>query len=107
MSPYKMIYDIMENFEFGKVQSVMEHLDWRWAGENYQVPSRERLERQAHSLLIDAIEVAEKEPFEHEGVPYLSATGGFRATALKGPNNRVNFIKLEFIIEEWEQDISE
>lgn len=107
MSPYKMIYEVMENFNFDQVQSVMEHLDWRWAGTNYRVPDREQLERQAHSLLVDAIEVAEKEPFEHEGIPYFSSTGGFKATALKGKNNRVNFIQLEFVLEQWEHSADE
>lgn len=107
MSPYKMIHDTMENFDFRKVQSIMEFLDWRWAGGGYKVPDQSQLKRQAHSLLVDAIELAEKEPFEHEEVAYFSTTGGFKATALKGSNNKVNFIRLEFIVEEWEQDINE
>ena len=107
MSPYKMIHDVMENFEFDKIQSVMQHLDWRWAGDGYKVPSIEQLKRTAYDLLVDAIEMAEKEMFEHDGIAYFSATGGLKAMVFKGENNRVNLIRLEFIIEEWEQSVNE
>lgn len=107
MNPYKMIYDVMENFNFSQVKYAMECLNWKWAMAENKVPNIEQLKKQAHSLLVDAIELAENEPFEHDGITYFSSTGGFKATALKGEDNRVNFIRLEFILEEWEEDINE
>ena len=30
----KMIDDIMDEFDFNRIETVMEFMDWRWAGDN-------------------------------------------------------------------------
>jgi hypothetical protein len=51
----KMIDDIMDNFDFNRVQTAMEALDWRWASEG--VPSIKQLKETAVYLLKSAAEL--------------------------------------------------
>jgi len=50
------IQEILDNFDFDKVQSVMQHLNWRWSlGNNViQVPTVDELKDMAKQLLEDA-----------------------------------------------------
>ena len=50
----KMIAEIMEEFDFGKVQMAMEYLGWKWAGEYVTV---EMLKETAKRLLRTAAEL--------------------------------------------------
>ena len=45
----KMIDDIIENFDFKRVHSVMEHLNWKWIDKG--VPSIDDLKDTARHLL--------------------------------------------------------
>jgi hypothetical protein len=49
----KMIDDIMDEFNFAKVQSAMYHLDWKWAGVG--IPTIDDLRNEAERLLGGAI----------------------------------------------------
>lgn len=105
MSPYKMVIEVIDQFNFQRVFAVMECLDWRWSGK--KTPDLSELRRCAYGLLVDAIEVAHECAFENESIGYFSATGGFKATAFKGEDNRVNHLQLEFIVEEQEYTTAE
>jgi hypothetical protein len=35
---------------------------------------------------------------------YMSSTGGFKAVAIKNKYNHLEFLKLEFVLTEWESD---
>jgi hypothetical protein len=77
-----MIDEIMEEFKFKKVESVMYHLDWQWAGSNYRTPNIDELKEAAEERLRDAAESRLGNFIDtHHEVGIISATGGFKATA--------------------------
>lgn len=88
------IRDIMENFDFKKVHTIMEQLGWKWAGCRFGVPTMEELKDEAKRILTEAC-VAKT---------HIS-TGGFRAVFEEGwPGDPNPYVGLEFILEEYEGD---
>ena len=103
----QMIDDIMDNFEFDKVQTAMEALDWQWAGKG--IPSIEQLRETAVYLLKSAAELrldAYLDSYWEEGI--INSTGGFQATAYCDENKtKIVRLDLRFILEEWDSEIKE
>jgi hypothetical protein len=66
--------DIMERFEWDRVQKAMEALDLHWAHSNYSIPSVEEMKSTALQLIVSAVEL-----FEKDGETAYCATGGFVA----------------------------
>lgn len=68
------IDNIMDYFDFDKVLKTMIALDWKWVKEAHksiddlEIPSIERIRREARRLLIRAIEIKDS-----------TSTGGFQA----------------------------
>jgi len=77
--------EIMDNFDFHKVQRVMVFLEWEYSGEgaNY-IPEESELRRRARKLLNQCIELNT-----------TISTGGFEAIG-------TDDIKLSFVVEEYE-----
>lgn len=96
-----MIKEIIECFNFEKCHKVMVALDWGWWGEG--TPSIERMKESATNRLNDAIEgVLNRENNTRSDVPYIVSSGGFKATAYKNRYGYLDFIKLEFVVADWE-----
>lgn len=88
------IRDIMENFDFKKVHTIMEQLGWKWASCRFGVPTMEELKGEAKRLLTEAC-VAKT---------HIS-TGGFRAVFEEcWPGDPNPYVGLEFILEDYEGD---
>jgi hypothetical protein len=105
LPPYQvrknMIKEIIECFNFEKCHKVMVALDWGWWGEG--TPSIERMKESATNRLNDAIEgVLNRENNTRSDVPYVVSSGGFKATAYKNRYGYLDFIKLEFVVADWE-----
>jgi hypothetical protein len=101
----KMIDEIIENFDFGKVQTVMFKLNWQWAGEG--VPTIESLKERAIYLLKGAAE-SRLDDFkdEHWEQGIICATGGFQATAYCDEDKtKITGLDLKFILTEWDAEI--
>jgi hypothetical protein len=98
-----MVDDILSEFDFEKVHDTMVALDWKWASTHPSVPSIRDLKDTARQLLIKVYQLR-KDDYNntHPEVPVQVATGGFRAIALCNEDGVVDFLKLEFIITEWE-----
>lgn len=73
------IDEIIETFDFERIQSTMSLLDWRWLTQEglMEIPSQARLITSAHKLLHDAAKGA----LESELKRYIIATGGLYAEA--------------------------
>jgi hypothetical protein len=100
-----MVDDILTEFDFDKVHEVMVALDWKWASTHPSVPSIRDLKDTARQLLISVYNLRKDEYKEtHSEVPVQIATGGFRAIALSNDDGVVDFLKLEFIVTEWEAE---
>ena len=76
----QMIDNILDEFNFARVQNAMFTLDWKWAG--IGVPTLDQLRNEAHRLLKGAVNSRLDEfKDEHwlEGIQ--NSTGGFEAMA--------------------------
>lgn len=101
----KMVENIMENFRWRKCQIAMKALNWSWATlPGTGIPDVSDLRRTARYLIDSAIKSALESKTLRPDESYFSATGGLKATVTKNRNNHINFIQLEFILEEWDDD---
>lgn len=87
----KMIADVMDGFDFGKVHSVMQSIDWEWLiGEDEMaVPGMWRIMGRAKGLLEDVMKNYGDEKY------HSVSCGGFAASLDEDGN-----LSLEFILEE-------
>lgn len=104
-SPYEvkedMITEIIEEFDFEKCHKVMLHLDWQWWGRG--TPSIQVMKDFVRKNLERAIVgVLDRENHRNSDVPYTVSSGGFTAKAFKNRYGYLDFLKLEFIITDWE-----
>ena len=102
----KMVDDIIDEFNFEKVQKTMHALDWTWASTQMTVPSISELKNTARYLLINAYNMRQGEYKDtHPEVPVECATGGFVAMALSNEEGTVDWLKLQFVVTEWESEL--
>jgi hypothetical protein len=97
----KMIKSVMKNFDWNRVQSIMEHLDWRWRGAP-EVPSIAELKAEALECINGAIYQAIGNTESSKDIGWISACGGLKAIAYRTNKNKLAQIRLEFNIAEWE-----
>ena len=94
----KMMFDIMNHFDYDKVHNVMKHLEWEWYGkgiptvDDIRFAARERIESVIKTCLSEA------NPNEE----YFSSSGGLKATAIKDDYGQITFLQLEFILTGWD-----
>tara|TARA_R110000822_G_scaffold137410_1_gene274931 strand:- start:2411 stop:2704 length:294 start_codon:yes stop_codon:yes gene_type:complete len=87
------IENILDEFDFHRVQKVMKALDWRWYGTEDVFPSVADLRRQARSLLEDV--------YHHSDTTCITmGCGGFEATRLMGVGDLNKYLSLKFVVEE-------
>lgn len=96
------IDNIINNFDFEKVNRVMQFLDWKWALVNwkwapaeYRVPTIKELKNHAFNILKEATSQALKNG------EWSVACGGFKANAWK-KDNKIN-CSLVFQLETYEE----
>ena len=101
-----MINDIIEEFDFDKVQSAMEHLCWKWRGEDVTI---DMLKETAIELLKDASK-SRLNYFKdsHWQLGITCGTGGLQATACCDEDKtKITNLDLKFILEEWDVDLED
>lgn len=102
----KMIDEIMEEFDFHKVQMAMEYVGWKWAGEHVTI---EMLKETAKRLLNTAAKIRlsdYKDSHWEQGI--MSATGGFQATAFCNESkSKVDMLDLKFVLTEWDSQLKD
>jgi hypothetical protein len=102
----KMIDDIMDEFNFAKVQNVMDHLDWKWVGEYVTI---EMLREEAERLLRGAIFARLHEYRDwhwEQGIHHC--TGGFEATAFCDQfKSKITGLELKFVLSSWDESIED
>lgn len=102
----KMIDGIMENFEWKRVQEVMDYLDWRWRGEDVTVAM---LKKEAERLLRGAVESRLGQfKNEHWEQGIINGCGGFQAMAFCNEDKtEIIGLDLKFILTEWDESIED
>jgi hypothetical protein len=102
----KMIDDIMDAFDFDKVQRTMDFLRWKWTGEYVTI---DMLKETAKRLLREAADLRlgdYKDTHWEQGV--ICATGGFQAMAFCNEDKtKVDALDLKFVLTEWDAEIED
>ena len=96
-----MINEVLVHFDFQAVNQTMKDLNWTWATVE-GIPTIQQLKESAEHHMNSAIEqvISEKNKESHE-VAFISASGGFKATAWKTKKGKLERVQLEFIVSEW------
>lgn len=85
-----MINEIMDNFDFHRVEDVMHHLHWEWAdNDSMYVPDETAIRKFARTLICEAIK-------QHSTIE----SGGF-AAIYYGNDDGTFDIRLDFIVTSW------
>lgn len=94
----KMRGNIIENFDFKRVYTVMKALDWRWACvcDNTRVPMVDEIMESAKRLLDEVIESHLK-----DGENQHISTGGFEASLTVCEEDGIPDLSLKFVVEDW------
>jgi hypothetical protein len=102
----EMIANIIENFDFSKVQVAMENMNWRWRGEHVSV---EMLKSEAERLLREAAKHRLGDFMDqHWELGIITGTGGLEATAYCDENKgRIITLDLKFVLAEWDSSEEE
>jgi hypothetical protein len=102
-----MIYNTIREFDFLKVQTVMEVLKWGWISAENGIPTTLELRQQATKLLRSAIRCRLDEyKDEHWELGIHCSTGGFDATAYCNEDKtKITGLNLQFVVAEWSEDI--
>ncbi len=87
------INEVMENFDFERVENVMDCLKWKWGVEG-RVPDIYEIRRFARQLLADAC-IGLSNLIEDKKLSLSS--GGFTATAYRDGS-----LSLSFVVEEYD-----
>jgi len=101
-----MIKEIIDNFNFAKVETVMDALDWEWRGET---PTLDDLYEEAKRLLRGAAE-SRLGDFKdtHHDVAIINGCGGFEAKAwCDEGKTKIIGLDLAFVVESWDSSIEE
>ena len=100
----KMIAEIMEEFDFDKVQDAMDYLNWRWVGQHVTV---EMLREEAERLLRNAAKLRLGDWIdEHWEQGIMSATGGLQAMAFCDEDkSKIVALDLKFVLADWDSEI--
>jgi len=104
-----MINNIIREFDFLKVQAVMEALNWGWISAENGVPTTLELRQQATKLLRSAIRCRLGEyKDEHWEMGIHCSTGGFDATAYCNEDKtKITGLNLQFVAAEWNADLDD
>jgi hypothetical protein len=99
-----MIKDIMNEFDFDKVERAMDALDWKWQGET---PTIYDLREEAERLLRGASESRlDHYTTTHHDVAIINACGGFEARAwCNESKTKITGLQLDFIVTSWDSSI--
>ena len=102
----QMIDGIMENFEWKRVQDVMDYLDWQWRGEYVTVAM---LKETAKRLLRGAINSRFGEFIdESDEIGIANSTGGLEAKAwCNEDKTHIVRLELKFVLADWDESIDE
>ncbi len=102
----QMIDNIIEHFEWKRVQEVMDYLDWQWRGEFVTIAM---LKESAERLLRGAMDSRLGEFIdESDEIGIANSTGGLEAKAWCD-EDKENIVRLElkFVLGSWDESIDE
>jgi hypothetical protein len=99
-----MIGDIIENMEWDKIQTTMEHLGWRWLNKDVTV---DMLKEEGAKRLREAAEGRLGEYKEnHWELSSYSTIGGLQAQAwCNEGKTQITSLDLSFVLSSWDEEV--
>ena len=94
--PSEDIEDILDCFDFQKVKTVMDFLNWQWVFCN-GVPEIWDLRKRAREQL----KTVAKEVLKEESRTFFTSCGGFKASARVYEDSPKIYLSLEFVVTDW------
>ena len=90
----KEVEDILDEFDFKRVQDTMKALDWAYFDSDDKYPSIGELRRMARRLLQNA--------YHADVCPeWTTGSGGFEATRHMYIGDDKKYLSLKFVVTEW------
>jgi hypothetical protein len=101
-----MIFNIIQEFDFEKVQTAMNVLGWKWVGEDVTI---DMLKTESIRLLKDAAKLRLVNlNDEHWELGIICSVGGLQATAYCNEDKtKITSLDLKFILTEWDVDLED
>ena len=101
-----MIDNIMDEFDFYKVQITMDYLGWKWVGQPVTI---DMLKNEARRLLRGAaFSRLHEYSDEHWEQGIINGTGGFVATAwCDEDKTKITMLNLQFMLTEWDSELKD
>jgi hypothetical protein len=99
----RMVEDMLDGFDFSKVQRTMLALNWKWTFAEHLIPTEDELKVEAERLLRQAAK-GRLDEFEeyHWEVPITASTDGFEARAYCDESKtQISGLELVFVVSEW------
>ncbi len=90
----EQVEDILDEFDFQKVQKAMEALDWNYFDSVDKVPTIGELRKMARGLL-NHVYSADPSPND------MAGSGGFEATRYMDIGDATKYLALKFVVTEW------
>ena len=99
----ELIDEVITNFDFYKCQLMMEYMGWKWMTNNgYRNPTKYDLIESAKERIQSAIEGSKESGRMTLNEAYYSSSGGLKASVYKNRYNQITFIRLEFVLTDWD-----
>ena len=101
-----MIFNIIQEFDFEKVQTAMNVLGWKWVGQDVTI---DMLKTESIRLLKDAAKLRLVNlSDEHWELGIICSTGGLQAIAYCNEDKtKITSLDLKFILTEWDVDLED
>jgi hypothetical protein len=96
----ELIDEVLEQFNFTKCKSVMDHLRWGWGFDN-QVPTIQEMKESARNRINTAIEGIKSDKTHSHRDSYICLSGGLKASVWKNRYGRICDVQLEFVLTDW------
>jgi len=93
-----LIANTLNEFDFIRVHQVMVCLDWKWYYDG--IPTIDELRTAARERIDSTIKGCIRE--SSANIPYHSSSGGLKVTVEKNIYGQIDFIRLEFVVSDWE-----
>jgi hypothetical protein len=101
-----MIFNIIQEFDFEKVQTAMNVLGWKWVGQDVTI---DMLKTESIRLLKDAAKLRLVNlNDEHWELGIICGTGGLQAIAYCDEDKtKITSLDLKFVLTEWDVDLED
>ena len=101
-----MIFNIIQEFDFEKVQTAMNVLGWKWVGQDVTI---DMLKTESIRLLKDAAKLRLVNlNDEHWELGIVCYTGGLQAKAYCDEDKtKITSLDLKFVLTEWDVDLED